>query len=166
MSLVRFRPEAPSPARFSCGGPKCECSSSGRAPPCQGGGSEFEPRHSLHQRSKVLFAPCLIRCHSQVVRQSSAKAPLPSSNLGGTSKKKDTLKSVSFFLGFGSQRLPPPFGDLNARGRQSRPCAILRCAPNLRRTRGAAQKGQFTDPVASILCGQDRKKDTLKGYSS
>ena len=26
---------------------KCECSSSGRAPPCQGGGSEFEPRHSL-----------------------------------------------------------------------------------------------------------------------
>ncbi len=26
----------------------CECSSSGRAPPCQGGGSEFEPRHSLH----------------------------------------------------------------------------------------------------------------------
>ena len=26
----------------------CECSSSGRAPPGQGGGSEFEPRHSLH----------------------------------------------------------------------------------------------------------------------
>ena len=25
-------------------------------------------------------------CHSQVVRQSSAKAPLPSSNLGGTSR--------------------------------------------------------------------------------
>ena len=29
---------------------KCECSSSGRAPPCQGGGSEFEPRHSLHKK--------------------------------------------------------------------------------------------------------------------
>ena len=27
---------------------KCGCSSSGRAPPCQGGGSEFEPRHPLH----------------------------------------------------------------------------------------------------------------------
>ena len=26
----------------------CGCSSSGRAPPCQGGGSEFEPRHPLH----------------------------------------------------------------------------------------------------------------------
>ena len=37
MSVVRFRPEAPI----------CGCSSSGRAPPCQGGGSEFEPRHPL-----------------------------------------------------------------------------------------------------------------------
>ena len=27
----------------------CGCSSSGRAPPCQGGGSEFEPRHPLHK---------------------------------------------------------------------------------------------------------------------
>ena len=42
--------------RISCGGPKCECSSSGRAPPCQGGGSEFEPRHSLQTRGKV-FCP-------------------------------------------------------------------------------------------------------------
>ena len=31
----------------------CGCSSSGRAPPCQGGGSEFEPRHPL-QREKNL----------------------------------------------------------------------------------------------------------------
>ena len=28
-------------------GTRCGCSSSGRAPPCQGGGSEFEPRHPL-----------------------------------------------------------------------------------------------------------------------
>ena len=28
---------------------ECGCSSSGRAPPCQGGGSEFEPRHPLHK---------------------------------------------------------------------------------------------------------------------
>ena len=80
------------PRRFSCGGPKCECSSSGRAPPCQGGGSEFEPRHSLQTsiRSKESFAPYFIRCHSQVVRQSSAKAPRPSSNLGGTSTSSRT----------------------------------------------------------------------------
>ena len=31
---------------------KCGCSSSGRAPPCQGGGSEFEPRHPLHVSSR------------------------------------------------------------------------------------------------------------------
>ncbi len=30
---------------------KCGCSSSGRAPPCQGGGSEFEPRHPLQKIS-------------------------------------------------------------------------------------------------------------------
>ena len=28
---------------------RCGCSSSGRAPPCQGGGSEFEPRHPLQE---------------------------------------------------------------------------------------------------------------------
>ena len=28
----------------------CECSSSGRAPPCQGGGSEFEPRRPLQKK--------------------------------------------------------------------------------------------------------------------
>ena len=28
----------------------CRCSSSGRAPPCQGGGSEFEPRHLLQNK--------------------------------------------------------------------------------------------------------------------
>ncbi len=32
----------------------CGCSSSGRAPPCQGGGSEFEPRHPL-QKSRCSF---------------------------------------------------------------------------------------------------------------
>ena len=37
----------------SCYNPscRCECSSSGRAPPCQGGGSEFEPRHSLQNKN-------------------------------------------------------------------------------------------------------------------
>ena len=44
---------------------------------------------SLVTRSKFFGALCgSIWCHSQVVRQSSAKAPLPSSNLGGTSRKR------------------------------------------------------------------------------
>ena len=32
----------------------CGCSSSGRAPPCQGGGSGFEPRHPLHLEAETL----------------------------------------------------------------------------------------------------------------
>ena len=36
--------------RFRRSAPICGCSSSGRAPPCQGGGSEFEPRHPLHKK--------------------------------------------------------------------------------------------------------------------
>ena len=34
----------------SGGTKKCGCSSSGRAPPCQGGGSGFEPRHPLQEK--------------------------------------------------------------------------------------------------------------------
>ena len=48
----------------------CGFSSSGRAPPCQGGGSEFEPRNPLH------FFIWRWR-HSQVVRQRSAKPLSP-----------------------------------------------------------------------------------------
>ena len=36
----------------------CERSSSGRAPPCQGGGSEFEPRRSLQKKERQPFG-CL-----------------------------------------------------------------------------------------------------------
>ena len=36
--------------------PRCGCSSSGRAPPCQGGGSEFEPRHPLQiDKERIAF---------------------------------------------------------------------------------------------------------------
>ena len=53
MSLVRFRSEAPPVLRFQ-GKETAVCgrSSSGRAPPCQGGGSEFEPRRPLQTNSK------------------------------------------------------------------------------------------------------------------
>ena len=53
MSLVRFRSEAPSVLQFQ-GKETAVCgrSSSGRAPPCQGGGSEFEPRRPLQTNSK------------------------------------------------------------------------------------------------------------------
>ena len=53
----------------------CGFSSSGRAPPCQGGGSEFEPRNPLH----------FLRHRSQVVRQRSAKSLCSGSNPDGAS---------------------------------------------------------------------------------
>ena len=50
----------------------CGRSSSGRAPPCQGGGSEFEPRHPLQLKRLHYLKPFAIWHHSQVVRQRSA----------------------------------------------------------------------------------------------
>ncbi len=52
---ARGREFEPHPGRH------CGFSSSGRAPPCQGGGSEFEPRNPLQ-----------LRRYSQVVRRGSA----------------------------------------------------------------------------------------------
>ena len=150
MSLVRFRPEAPLP----CGIPQgslCECSSSGRAPPCQGGGSEFEPRHSLHFLEQL----CSIRCHSQVVRQSSAKAPLPSSNLGGTSKTKGHPKGCPFVLGSDRQRRSPPFGISMLGVGKAAPAPRFSPAVKtlVRRTRAAGQKAGWVQfcPLAENL---------------
>ena len=80
------------------GGTRCGCSSSGRAPPCQGGGSEFEPRHPLQTDKERKCVPYFIRYLGQVVRQESAKLSFPSSNLGGTSKKESTPLGVLSFL--------------------------------------------------------------------
>ena len=68
----------------------CGFSSSGRAPPCQGGGSEFEPRNPLH----------FFRHHSQAVRQRSAKPLFPGSIPGGASKTGSTFRSVAGFTFF------------------------------------------------------------------
>ena len=68
-------------------GTLCGSSSVGRAPPCQGGGRESEPRLPLS----------LYWCHGQVVRQRSAKPLFPSSNLGGTSNKTISFGWSFFF---------------------------------------------------------------------
>ena len=81
-------------------------SSSGRAPPCQGGGSEFEPRNPLHKKEKGafviirrLFSYNSIWRHSQVVRQRSAKPLFTSSNRVGASKKTMDFSMVFYFCG-------------------------------------------------------------------
>ena len=50
----------------------CGCSSSGRAPPCQGGGSGFEPRHPLHLEAETLKAVGVSTSGSTVERAPSS----------------------------------------------------------------------------------------------
>ena len=82
---ARGRGFEPHPGRHKI----CGFSSSGRAPPCQGGGSEFEPRNPLH----------FFRHHSQAVRQRSAKPLFPGSIPGGASKNRQysTQERCRFF---------------------------------------------------------------------
>ena len=83
------------------GGTISGCSSSGRARPCQGRGSEFEPRHPLHFYTIEALPVRALWRHSQVVRQGSAKPSRPGSNPGGASKKqKDIQTDVLLFFGF------------------------------------------------------------------
>ena len=71
------------------------------------------------------------------------------------SKTKGTTKVVPFALGSAAQRAAPPFGDSNARGRQSRPCAILH---RLRRLRiYGAKAPPARRPVGVILSKCCRK---------
>ena len=99
------------------GGTICGCSSSGRAPPCQGGGSEFEPRHPLQSNKERQRVPYFIWCRGQAVRQRSAKPSLPGSNPGVTSmigkqKRSYGLKAsdINGFPIFYFHFLKPDFG--------------------------------------------------------
>ena len=74
MSLVRLRPEAP---RCRNSGAVCGRSSSGRARPCQGRGSEFEPRRPLQKSPPirvVIFFRVLLGAHRRVSRLPPAVA--------------------------------------------------------------------------------------------
>ena len=64
----------------------CGSSSVGRAPPCQGGGRESEPRLPLH----------FFRRHSQVVRRRSAKPLFSGPNPDGASKETHQRKLMRF----------------------------------------------------------------------
>ena len=82
------------------GGTICGFSSSGRAPPCQGGGSEFEPRNPLQHKGRLrtIKRPIFIRHHSQAVRQRSAKPLFPGSIPGGASKNPVHVSGRDFYL--------------------------------------------------------------------
>ena len=74
---------------------------SGRASPCQGERREFESRLPLHKRQRTRIASFVFkfnnRRHSQEVRQSSAKALFPSSNLGGASTSEQVTLVPIFY---------------------------------------------------------------------
>ena len=104
MSLVRFRPEAPS--EQSPGEVFLSRQHASVAHLVERHLAKVEvASSSLVTRSNFLEQFCSRWCHSQVVRQSSAKAPLPSSNLGGTSKKKHQPFGWCFFLHSGNFKM-------------------------------------------------------------
>ncbi len=78
MSLVRFRPKAP----------RRGFSSSGRAPPCQGGGSEFEPRNPLHFFVRPFVTIKHIAGLAHLVERHLAKVEVASSSLVTRSMEK------------------------------------------------------------------------------
>ena len=85
------------------GGTICGRSSSGRARPCQGRGSEFEPRRPLQKKrlQASLSKACkLIWRHSQVVRQRTANPRFPGSNPGDASKNRQVPQGACRFYFF------------------------------------------------------------------
>ena len=91
-----------------------------------------------------------------MVRQSSAKAPLPSSNLGGTSKKRSTCFAGASFFGY--------LGNLKCSGQVNCPCAKV--LPAAKRLYGAKAPPRCAGPrscPASIVNGQDKTKGHPKG---
>ena len=95
-------------------------------------------------------------CGKTLLRRKSAAPPCGAPVLSGIytlrtrQKERHAFQRVFLFYS-GGLRPPPLFGDSNARGRQSRPCAILRCAPNSRPTRGAAQKGRLMIYTSAVI---------------
>ena len=83
---------------------RCECSSSGRAPPCQGGGSEFEPRHSLHfkkasrsasaGRDVFLRTRCLHLCAHRAHVKSEVRGPRESHSRGAIASSSLVTRSI------------------------------------------------------------------------
>ena len=85
----------------------CGLSSSGRAPPCQGGGSEFEPRRPLHCTKDLLqnsFGANFLWRHSQAVRQRTANPRFPGPIPGGASKMNTPTERPGCFAVFTAPR--------------------------------------------------------------
>ena len=139
MSLVRFRSEAPPVLQFQ-GKETAVCgrSSSGRAPPCQGGGSEFEPRRPLQTNSKEpVYAGFLLI----MVTWPSGKARVCKTLIRQFKSARHLHKTVM-------KKMSQPFlfvvaskiGDFANRFLNT----VLQCCPTI--------FGRFAHPEAHFLC--------------
>ena len=138
MSLVRFRSEAPPVLQFQ-GKETAVCgrSSSGRAPPCQGGGSEFEPRRPLQTNSKEpVYAGFLLI----MVTWPSGKARVCKTLIRQFKSARHLHKTVmkkmsqSFFV------VSPKIGDFANQFLDT----VLQCCPTI--------FGRFSHPDAHYFC--------------
>ena len=80
------------------GGTRCGCSSSGRAPPCQGGGSEFEPRHPLQKVRNVTMRSLFHMVPWPSGKARVCKTLIRQFKSGRYLQKKRTPNGVRFFL--------------------------------------------------------------------
>jgi hypothetical protein len=83
---------------------KCGHSSSGRAPPCQGGGSEFESRWPLQTSEIVFIATCGARAAYPLFRRF-----LPQPNKITNFVRRETMKGESLFCSFCASPYLPRF---------------------------------------------------------
>ena len=106
---------------------RCRCSSSGRAPPCQGGGSEFEPRHLLQKQKADCIAVCFLFLESFYHFTAEVNSAYGNSPHGGelTAHPRRRPEGRFHLLSCApspSNWLPPPF-DFKCSGEINSPCA-------------------------------------------
>ena len=126
----------------------CGCSSSGRAPPCQGGGSEFEPRQPL-QNKHCAFCAVISAAVAHLVERHLAKVEVASSSLVSRSKKKAPVIDRCFLFGIR--------GNSTTFGRQSRPKVDAATRPRL-----APARRRFAVTYAAPV-GRSLTKSVLDG---
>ena len=91
----------------------CGCSSSGRAPPCQGGGSEFEPRHPLHKKKSRCICICFSFCYTVTMATHIFSFPKGNEN-ANEPRHRVGASIILFVLPQGAERThnaAPPFPE-------------------------------------------------------
>ena len=95
------------------------------------GGNEFRLRRGFAGGKTLVRRTCAAGQKAGLPVLLLLSQSLKISILTVPAKTKGTTKVVPFILGSAARRAAPPFGDANARGRQSRPSAkVFTCGEN------------------------------------